>query len=53
MQGSESAELEKYTDVFEEGLGMLKGTSAKIYGVSDQPPTFFKPRLVPYSLKEG
>ena len=30
---------------------MLKGSTAKIYGVSDQPPRFFKPRSVPYALK--
>ena len=43
MQGSVSGVLEKQTDVFVEGLGMLKGTSAKIYVISDQPPKFFKP----------
>ena len=30
---------------------MLKGTTVKIDVVSDQPPTFFKPRSVPYALK--
>ena len=30
---------------------MLKGTTATIYAVSDQPPMFFKPRSVPYALE--
>ena len=29
----------------------FRGTTAKIYVVSDQPPTFFKPRSVPDALK--
>ena len=36
--------------LFGEGLGMLKGTTANIYVVSDQPPTFFKRRSVSYAL---
>ena len=44
--------LEKHTEVFEEGSGMLRGTTAKMYVVSDQPPKFFKPRSVPYALKK-
>ena len=51
MQGSVSGVLEKHTEDFGEGLGMLKGTTATIYVVNDQPPTFFKPRSVPYALK--
>ena len=51
MQGSVSGVLEKHTEVFGEGLGMLKGTTAKIDVVSDQPPRFFKPRSGPYALK--
>ena len=43
MQASVSGVLEKHTEVFGEGLGMLKGTTAKIYVVSDQPPKLFKP----------
>ena len=37
--------LEKHTDVFGEGLGMLKGTTANIYIVSDQPPSFFQTKV--------
>ena len=51
MQGSVSGVLEKQTDVFGEGLGMLKGTTATIYVVSDQPPKYFKPGSVRYALK--
>ena len=51
MQGSVSGVLEKQTDVFGEGLGMLKGTTATIYVVSDQPPKYFKPGSVRYAVK--
>ena len=51
MQGSVSEVLEKHIEGFGEGLGMLKGTTAKKYVVSDQPPKFFKTRSVPYALK--
>ena len=51
MQGSVSGVLEKHTEVFGEGLDMLKGITVKMYVVNDQPPTFFKPRSVPYALK--
>ena len=34
-----------------EGLGMTKGTTAKIYVVSHQPPKLFKPMSVPYALE--
>ena len=44
MQGSVSGVLEKHTDVLGEGLGMLKGTTAEIYVVSDQPPKSLKSR---------
>ena len=44
VQESVPRVLEKHTDVFGEVLSMLKGSSAKIYVVSDQPPKFFKPR---------
>jgi len=37
MQGSVSEVLEKHTDIFGEGLNVLKGTTAKIYVMSDQP----------------
>ena len=53
MRGSVSGVLEKHTYVFGECLLMLKGTTAKIYVVSDQPPNYFKPRSVPYALKRN
>ena len=52
MQGFVSGVLVKHSEVFGEGLGMLKGTTDKIYVVSDQPPRFFKPWSVPYALKK-
>ena len=51
VQGSVSGVLEKHTVVFGEGLGMPKGTTAKIYVESDQPSKFLKQRTVPYALK--
>ena len=51
MKGSVSGVVEKHLEVFGERLGMLKGITAKSYVVSDQPPKFFKPRSVPYTLK--
>ena len=51
MQGSVSGVLEKQTEVFGEGLGILTGTTAKRYVVSDQSSKFFKPRSVMYALK--
>ena len=53
IRGSVSGVLEKHTYVFGECLLMLKGTTAKIYVVSDQPPNYFKPRSVPYALKRN
>ena len=52
MQGFVSGVLVKHSEVFGEGLGMLKGTTDKIYVVSDQPPIFFKQWSVPYALKK-
>ena len=52
MQAHVSGVLDKHTDVCLEELGMLKGTTAKMYVVSDQPRKFvFEPRSVPYALK--
>lgn len=45
--------LDKHADVFEEGLGTLKGASAKIYVEPDAKPRYFKPRSVPYAQRSG
>ena len=42
--------LEHYSDIFEEGLGTLKGYKASIYVDSNAKPTFCRPRGVPYAL---
>ena len=43
--------LEAHKVVFDEGLGTLRGTKAKIYVETDAEPKFFKARPVPYALK--
>ena len=43
--------LSKYSVVFPEGLGLLKGFKARIYVEQDAKPKYFKARSVPYSLK--
>ncbi len=42
---------EKYSDVFEEGLGTMKSMKAKIQVDHEAQPRFFKARPVPYALK--
>lgn len=44
--------LRKYTSLFEEGLGTLKGTKAKIYVEANTKPELHKARPVPYALRE-
>ena len=44
--------LSKYPVVFQNELGLLKGTKAKMFVVVDATPRFFKPRSVSYYLKE-
>ncbi|XP_046373937.2 uncharacterized protein K02A2.6-like [Haliotis rufescens] len=44
--------LERHSAVFEEGLGTLKGFQAHIYVDKDATPKFFKPRSVPYALRQ-
>ncbi|KAJ8351825.1 hypothetical protein SKAU_G00233010 [Synaphobranchus kaupii] len=44
--------LNKYPEVFQEGLGTLKGTKAEIYVDAEAKPRFFKARSVPYALRE-
>ena len=43
---------DRHPDLFEEELGELKGTTAKIYIDSDARPRFCYARQVPYALKE-
>ncbi len=45
--------VDKYSAVFEEGLGTYKGYQAKIHVDPNANPCFFKPRTVPYSMREG
>ena len=44
--------LEKYPEVFEEGLGTLKGHKAKLHVDPNVQPHFCKARTVPYALRE-
>lgn len=43
--------LDTHKDVFEEGLGTLKGTKVKIYVDPQAKPRYHKARPVPYALK--
>ena len=43
--------LQKYSDVFEEGLGTLKNFKAKLYVAKDVKPRFIKARSVPYAIR--
>ena len=43
--------LSKYSVVFQEGLGLLKGFKARIYVEQDAKPKYFKACSVHYSLK--
>ena len=44
--------LDKYSDVFKEGLGELREVKAKIYVDKDERPRFFKPRQVPFAIRQ-
>ena len=44
--------LRNHTELFEEGLGTLKGTTAKIHVDPMATPTFHEARPVPYALRE-
>ena len=47
------AELkEKYAEVFKPGLGELKGVKAKLDIDRSVPPKFYKPRPMPFSIKQ-
>ena len=41
-----------FPDLFKNNVGTLKGTTAKMYVFPDTKPRFFKPRPVPYILKD-
>lgn len=43
--------LQRHADIFEEGLGTLKGYQAKIHIDTTATPRFFKARSVPYSMQ--
>ncbi|KAL6480987.1 hypothetical protein MHYP_G00090670 [Metynnis hypsauchen] len=43
--------LERHAEVFKEGLGQLKGVTAKINVDREAQPRFCKPRPVPYAVK--
>ena len=43
--------LQRYSDVFREELGTLKGVTVKLHVDPDAAPRFFKPRVVPYAMK--
>ena len=44
--------IDKYSEVFKNELGTLKGTKAKIHVDPQASPKFFKPRSVPFVLRE-
>ncbi len=44
--------LDKHSSVFEEGLGTLKGFEAHINVDPTATPRFYKPRSVPYALRQ-
>ena len=44
--------LTKYQEVFQEGLGSLKGYEAKINVDPNATPRFYKARSVPYAMRE-
>ena len=44
--------IDKYSEFFKNELGTLKGTKAKIHVDPQALPKFFKPRSVPFVLRE-
>lgn len=44
--------IDRHGSLFSDEIGSLKGTTAKIFVPPDARPRFFKPRRLPYSLKE-
>ena len=45
--------LDKYSDVFSQELGTIKSFTAKLHVDPNEKPKFFKPRTVPYVLKQS
>ena len=43
--------LRKYTDLFKEELGLVKGVTVKLQVDGKAQPRFYKPRTVPYALR--
>ena len=54
MQGPSAlaTTLDAHKDVFQEGLGMIQGTTAKLQVDPQVSPWFYKPRPVPFSLRQ-
>ena len=54
MNSSDSLQvvLARHPTVFEESLGLVKGTTAKIHVDPTAQPKFFKARPVPYALRD-
>lgn len=52
FQSSVSELIQKHSKVFRKELGTLQGTEAKIFVPSNAQPRFFKPRPLPYVLKD-
>ena len=44
--------LQTYESVFKEDLGMLKSATATLHVKPNATPKFFKPRPVPYAIRE-
>ena len=44
--------VSKYTSLFDGGLGTIKGVMAHLKLKGNATPQFFKPKLVPFPLKE-
>ena len=44
--------VQQYPELFAGGLGTVKGLKGHIYVDQQAQPRFFKPRTVPYSMKE-
>ena len=43
--------LDKYKTVFQDGLGLVKNTTAKIHVDETAQPRFCRPRIVPYAVR--
>ena len=43
--------LQKYSEVFRDELGTLKGIETKLVVQEDAKPKFFKPRSIPYAIR--